>query len=123
MNHHEPMIVIVDPDAERATTLSLELDRRGYHVFRRSSGIDALECVAEYRPELVLSEMDLLDVESPELLQSIHDASPSTRVLFVQHQAAGPRPAKITSEGLLMEERLFGEADEITLAVDELLDG
>jgi two-component system response regulator GlrR len=122
MNPHEPIIVIVDPDAERATALSVELDRRGYHVFRRSCGIDALECAAEYRPDLVLSEMELLDFESPELLRSIHEASPSTKVLFVQHQAAGPRPPVITSAGLLKEERLFGELDEITLAVDEILE-
>jgi two-component system, NtrC family, response regulator GlrR len=101
MSHREPIILIVDPDAERATTLSLELDRKGYHVFRRSSGIDALECVAEVRPELVLSEMDLLDLESPELLLSIHEASPATRVLFVQHQAAG----------FLSGERLFAQVD------------
>jgi len=101
MNHREPIIVIVDPDAERATTLSLELDRKGYHVFRRSSGIDALECVVEYRPELVLSETELLDLESPELVHSIREASPETRVLFVQHQPAG----------LLEEERLVAQVD------------
>jgi two-component system response regulator GlrR len=101
MRHREPIIVIVDPDAERATTLSLELDRKGYHVFRRSSGIDALECVAENHPELVLSEMELLDLESPELLRSIREASPATRVLFVQHQAAS----------FLSGERLVAQVD------------
>jgi two-component system response regulator GlrR len=95
MNQHEATIVVVDPDADRATALSLQLDRRGYHVFRRSSGIDALECVAECRPDLVLSDQ-LPDLERPELLQSIHQASPETRVLFVA-QAAGQAEEEIAS--------------------------
>ena len=51
-----PLIIVVDPDADFATALSSLLDRRGYHVVRRSFGIDALQYVAEDRPELVLSE-------------------------------------------------------------------
>lgn len=82
MSHHEPTIIVVDPDADRATALSFHLDRQGYHVFRRASGVDALQCVCECHPDLVLSDK-LLDFERPELLQSIHDASPATRVLVV----------------------------------------
>ena len=61
MNSRQPIIVVVDPDTDRATSLSSRLDRRGYHVVRRSSGIDALRCVAEYRPDLVLSAAKILD--------------------------------------------------------------
>src|SRR6185295_1068985 len=83
MKNHEPMIVVVDPDEDRATALSSQLDRRGYYVVRRSSGADAVQCAAEYHPDLVLSRPELADLENPELLRSIHDASPSTQVLFV----------------------------------------
>jgi two-component system response regulator GlrR len=86
MSYHERIIVVVDPDEDRATLLSSQLDRRGYHVFRRSSGVDALECVIENRPDLVLTEPGLLDLEGRELLLSIRQASPSTRVLFAAEE-------------------------------------
>jgi len=82
MSYHERIIVVVDPDEDRATVLSSQLEQRGYQVFRRSSGIDALECVIENRPDLVLTEPGLLDLEGTELLLSIREACPSTRVLF-----------------------------------------
>jgi DNA-binding NtrC family response regulator len=90
MNSRQPIIVVVDPDADRATALSSRLDRRGYHVVRRSYGIDALQCVAEYRPDLVLSAARLPDIESSELQLSIREISPSTQVLFMTGDAGRP---------------------------------
>src|SRR6185503_3994815 len=86
MRERDPLIVVVDPDADFATALSSLLDRRGYHVVRRSFGIDALQAVVEDRPELVISEVDLPDCECHELLTSIRAASPSTQVLFITRQ-------------------------------------
>ena len=76
MSERHPLIIVVDPDADFATALSSLLDSRGYHVVRRSFGIDALQYVAEDRPELVLSEVDLPDCECDELLTSIRAISP-----------------------------------------------
>ena len=86
MSPRQPIIVVVDPDADRATSLSSRLDRRGYHVVRRSSGIDALRCVAEYRPDLVLSAAKILDIERSELIHSIREISPLTQVLVMTGQ-------------------------------------
>ena len=86
MRTRDPLIVVVDPDADFATALSSLLDRRGYHVVRRSFGIDALQAVVEGRPQLVISEVDLPDCECNELLTSIRQASPSTQVLFITRQ-------------------------------------
>src|SRR4026207_1879724 len=86
MSERDPLIVVVDPDADFATALSSLLDRRGYHVVRRSFGIDAVETVAQDRPQLVISEVDLPDCECHELLTSIRAASPATQVLFITRQ-------------------------------------
>lgn len=85
MTDRHPQIIVVDPDADFATALSSLLDRRGYHVVRRSFGIDALQYVAEDHPELVVSGVDLPDCDSHELLTSIRKISPATQVLFVAH--------------------------------------
>src|SRR5688572_2393060 len=114
MNRRQPIIVVVDPDADRATTLSSRLDRRGYHVVRRASGTDALQCVAEYKPDLVLSAGELLDVESPEFIHSIREISPSTQVLLIPGQESSP-PVPEDNGGPAGE-------DEVVRAVDRLLD-
>jgi len=109
MNQRQPIIVVADPDADRATALSSRLDQEGYHVVRRSSGTDTLQCVAECRPDLVLSEAALPDVESPELLHSIHEISPSTKVLFITRPEEKP-PVE------------SGVTDEVVQQVDRLLE-
>ncbi len=120
MSDRHPMIIVVDPDADFATALSSMLDRRGYHVVRRSFGIDALQYIAEDRPELVVSEVDLPDCECHELLNSIRAISPSTQVLFITRtnsQQSVPEGAERT---LVRLPGLPAEAEGIVRAVDRL---
>ena len=119
MRERDPLIVVVDPDADFATSLSSLLDRRGYHVVRRSFGIDALQTVVEDRPQLVISEVDLPDCECHELLTSIRAASPSTQVLFITRQDDRrrlPDGAERTSV------KAPDDAEGIARAVDRLLE-
>jgi len=121
MRESDPLIVVVDPDADFATALSSLLDRRGYHVVRRSFGIDALQAVVEDRPQLVISEVDLPDCECHELLTSIRAASPSTQVLFITRKDKNLRRLPDGRTPL----RALGapeEAEGIARAVDRLLE-
>ena len=122
MNSRQPIIVVVDPDVDRATALSSQLDRRGYHVVRRSSGTDALECVAECRPDLVLSEAALLDLDSPELLDSIRGISPSTQVRFITRQGRSSQLPMDMALQIPAEDMESGVADDVVQAVDLLLE-
>jgi len=122
MRERDPLILVVDPDADFATSLSSLLDRRGYHVVRRSFGIDALQAVVEDRPQLVISEVDLPDCECHELLSSIRAASPSTQVLFITRQGnlrALPDGVERTA---LKLPGASDEAEGIARAVDRLLE-
>ena len=122
MRERDPLILVVDPDADFATALSSLLDRRGYHVVRRSFGIDALQAVVEDRPQLVISEVDLPDCECHELLSSIRAASPSTQVLFITRQGnlrALPDGVERTA---LKLPGASDEAEGIARAVDRLLE-
>jgi len=122
MSDREPLIIVVDPDADFATALSSLLDRRGYHVVRRSFGIDALQYIAEDRPELVLSDVDLPDCDCHELLDSIRTISPSTRVLFISRKECSKKLPELVRRNLL---RLRAEpqvTEGILRAVDRLLE-
>lgn len=120
MRERDPLILVVDPDADFATALSSLLDRRGYHVVRRSFGIDALQAVVEDRPQLVISEVDLPDCECHELLTSIRAASPSTQVLFITRKGNVRR----LPDGRTALKALGApdEAEGIVRAVDRLLE-
>jgi DNA-binding NtrC family response regulator len=120
MRERDPLILVVDPDADFATALSSLLDRRGYHVVRRSFGIDALQAVVEDRPQLVISEVDLPDCECHELLTSIRAASPSTQVLFITRKGNVRR----LPDGRTALKALGApdEAEGIARAVDRLLE-
>jgi two-component system response regulator (stage 0 sporulation protein F) len=123
MDHRQPIILVVDPDADRATSLSCRLDLGGYRVLRRASGIDALQCVKEYRPELVLSEVDLLDLEGPELRRSIHEISPSTQILVITRPGWSPRLQEEMKPDLVTLPFIPSGVDEVLRAVDRLLEG
>jgi DNA-binding NtrC family response regulator len=127
MRDRDPLIVVVDPDADFATALSSLLDRRGYHVVRRSFGIDALQAVAEGRPQLVISEVDLPDCECHELLSSIRAASPATQVLFITRQGSLRRlpdglPDGVEPTAVAAPAGEPDEAEGIARAVDRLLE-
>jgi DNA-binding NtrC family response regulator len=123
MRDCDPLIVVVDPDADFATALSSLLDRRGYHVVRRSFGIDALQAVAEGRPQLVISEVDLPDCECHELLSSIRAASPATQVLFITRQGSLQRlPDGVERTAVTVPAGVPDEAEGIARAVDRLLE-
>jgi chemosensory pili system protein ChpA (sensor histidine kinase/response regulator) len=122
MSDRHPMIIVVDPDADFATALSSLLDRRGYHVVRRSFGIDALQYVAEDRPELVVSEVNLPDCECHELLNSVRAISPSTQVLFITRPDGEERLPVDAERTMVRFPGNPGEAEGIVRAVDRLLE-
>lgn len=122
MNHRPPVILVVDPDEDRATLQSSRLDGRGYYAVRRSSGTDAVRFVAECRPDLVLSEIDLLDVESRELLQRIREISPETQVLFISRQGRGLPNLGVGGHHILRQDDERDATEEIVQEVDRLLE-
>jgi len=122
MNKPQLVVLVVDPDTDRATALTLRLDRGGYRAVRRSSGTDALQCIAADTPDLVLSELDLLDLESPELLRATRALSPASQVVFISRQGNGlPLPMELEHR-VLRQEIGAGAADEVLQAVDRFLE-
>lgn len=122
MSDGHPVIIVVDPDADFATALSSLLDRKGYHVVRRSFAVDALQVVAEDRPALVVSEVDLPDCECHELLASIRALSPATQVLFMARRDKSRRLPEGMEGNLVRLPQSPGEVEGIAKAVDRLLE-
>jgi CheY-like chemotaxis protein len=52
-------ILLVDDDRDLREVLGLALARRGYEVRAAGDGLEALEAVAERRPDLILTDLDM----------------------------------------------------------------
>jgi DNA-binding NtrC family response regulator len=95
-----PRILIVDPDVDASTALALHLERKGYCVSRRSFGIDALEQIAQSRPDLVVSAAEIPDCPGIEFLDAVERISPTTPVVV---RYGRKLPAKLAARELLDE--------------------
>jgi len=63
--------LVVDDDAALARALAINLRARGYDVTVAGNGRDALEAVARVRPEVVVLDLGLPDLDGLEVLRGI----------------------------------------------------
>jgi DNA-binding response OmpR family regulator len=69
---HERLVLIEDDD-DLATTLSLALERDGYHVTHYATGHDGLHGVIEEPPDLVLLDLNLPDLDGLSVCREVRD--------------------------------------------------
>lgn len=73
-------ILIIDDDFAHLTSTRDILERDGYEVFTHSQGFGATNCARQYRPDLILLDVNMPGL-SGENLFGILRANPSTREL------------------------------------------
>lgn len=76
-------ILIVDDEGEIRESLRGILTDEGYRVFEALEGQDALALVREERPDLVLLDIWMPDVDGVELLKEIKATAPEARVIMI----------------------------------------
>lgn len=86
----KPLVLVMDKDSAELTDLYALLDREGYLVATRVSGLEALKYVSQHKPELVLIGGGTLSDEELNLLERTRSISPKTRVVLLC--AHGSRP-------------------------------
>jgi len=83
MNHR---ILLVDDEPGIRRVLSISLADSGYQVTTAENGEDALARFREQRPDIVLTDIKMPDMDGIELLQHIKAEAPDTEViLFTGH--------------------------------------
>jgi two-component system, OmpR family, KDP operon response regulator KdpE len=66
-----PRLLLVDDDAQLLRALSITLRAFHYQVLTRASGVDALSCANDQRPDLVMLELALPDMDGTTVIRAL----------------------------------------------------
>lgn len=99
-NHVEPAkLLVVDDDQDMLRLLESWLRKVDYQVQTASSGAEALAHIEIEKPDLVLTDLFMEEMDGMTLLRRIHDSNPLMPVIMLSGQAAIPDAVKATHLG------------------------
>jgi two-component system KDP operon response regulator KdpE len=81
-------VLVVDDEAALARALAINLRARGFEVETAGTGVAALDLVARFRPDVVLLDLGLPDLDGIEVLEGIRGWSP-VPVIVLSARASG----------------------------------
>jgi CheY-like chemotaxis protein len=88
----QPTLVVVDDEPAIAEMVQDLLEYEGYQVVTAGNGHAGLTCVAQVRPQLVLSDVMMPGLDGVAFCRALH-ADPSTRAIPVVLMSAAAAPA------------------------------
>ncbi len=59
----KPLVLSVDDEADVTTLVQFHIDKAGYEVVTAATGREALDCLALRRPDLILLDLMLPDID------------------------------------------------------------
>ncbi|MGH8462182.1 MAG: sigma 54-interacting transcriptional regulator [Stenotrophobium sp.] len=92
-------ILLVDDDAKLLRVLSLRIESAGYRVAVAASGPEALARCAEARPQFVLADLRMPDMDGIELLSRIQQQHPGLPVAILTAHGDIPEAVRATQAG------------------------
>ncbi len=92
-------VLLVDDDDDILSLLSVWLDKAGYDVQTATSGREALKQVDLLRPQLVITDLFMDDLDGMALLTRVHQANPLLPVIMLSGKAQIPDAIKATHLG------------------------
>jgi two-component system OmpR family response regulator len=93
-------VLVVDDEATLTELLSMALRYEGWDVRGAGDGLSAVRLAREFRPDAVVLDIMLPDIDGLEVLRRIHSESPDIPVLFLTAKdAVEDRIAGLTAGG------------------------
>lgn len=77
-----PRVLVVDDEVQIRRFLRIALEANGYHVFETASGGEALREAARTRPDLVILDMGLPDIDGLEVLRRLRDWTQTPTIIL-----------------------------------------
>lgn len=84
----KPMVLIVDDERVIADTLAIILNKSGYDATAVYSGIEAVEKARQMKPDLVISDVVMADMNGIDASIEIRKILPECKILLFSGQAA-----------------------------------
>lgn len=108
-------ILLVDDDAMALRVIGSALKERGHHLRTASNGLDALRCIEERMPDLVICDIQMPGMDGLTLLRTTRKGYPDMPIILV----TGDRDVETAVAGFRS-----GASDYLKKPVDfrELLD-
>lgn len=77
-----PRVLVVDDELQIRRFLRIALEANGYRVFEVSNGRDALQEAARLRPDLIILDMGLPDMDGLEILNRLREWLPTPVIIL-----------------------------------------
>lgn len=83
MEQPKPFVLVVHGESEMRGLLYALLERDGYPVATRATGFGGLRYLAQAKPEVIVCDASLPDMESREFVRQVRRASLDARVIVL----------------------------------------
>ena len=86
MSASQPKILIVEDEPDISSTLQSYLGRRGFQVSTTASGLEALSFIDIVKPDVVILDFALNDLNGREVLRQLREKDQQTQVVIITGQ-------------------------------------
>ncbi|HSH48141.1 MAG TPA: two-component system response regulator GlrR [Halomonas sp.] len=114
-------LLLVDDDPSLLKLLSMRLQSRGFRVTTAESGKQALRRLEAERPDLVLSDMRMDEMDGLALFREIQRRLPGLPVIILTAHGSIPDAVSATREGVFSFLTKPVDRDELFASIDEAL--
>ena len=87
-NAHKPRVLVADDERVIADTLAMILNQSGFQTRVAYTGETALELAAEYKPEMLISDVIMGGLNGIDAAIRIRELLPKIKILLFSGQAA-----------------------------------
>ncbi|MEZ5543286.1 MAG: sigma 54-interacting transcriptional regulator [Pseudomonadota bacterium] len=99
-NSEKPRILLVDDDSSLLRLLSMRLSAAGYAVSAVESGEQALAQLPLFRPQLIITDLQMSGMDGITLFGQVHKRNPGLPVLILTAHGTIPDAVDATSRGV-----------------------
>ncbi|MDG5815196.1 response regulator [Chitinispirillales bacterium ANBcel5] len=83
MNSNKALIFVIDDDPVIRELVTFNLQVRGYEVMAFSNGMDALQSIEETRPDLVILDVIMPDLDGWEMCKILRDTDETLPIIML----------------------------------------
>ncbi len=95
MTPKAPLILVVDDEVDILTLLEYNLERAGFRVAKAKEGPEAMELATKRRPDLIVLDIMLPDMEGTEVLKRLKQSGETRHVPVIMLTAKGEEVDRI----------------------------